>query len=97
MNGLPQCCQCRLSYRFGHGWRVYDASDARVARRLRRYARSQADWDRGMKPEERVARVAERYLEFVFYETLRECFMGLEAKEEESDGFLRKLLARAAE
>ena len=77
--------------------RVYDASDARVARRLRRYARSQSDWDRGMKPEERVTRVAERYLEFVFYETLRECFMGLEAKEEESDGFLRKLLARAAE
>ena len=34
---------------------------------------------------------------FVFYETLKECFSKIETKEDETDGFLRKLLAGSSE
>ena len=68
-----------------------------LAKRLKRFAKSQGDQDRGMDAEDRVSRIPDRFIDFVFHETLKECFARIGTKEKETDGFLRKLFAGSSE
>lgn len=53
---------------------VYSADDPDVARSMESYAHAQGDNDRGLDSVDRIARVTDRYIDFVLYETLEECF-----------------------
>lgn len=77
--------------------RTFDLNDEATARLLRRYCQSLGDGDRGTPPYERIARDSDRFVEFAFHEMLKECFSKIETKEQETDGFLRKLFAGPAE
>ena len=77
--------------------RVVNLTDPKVARRLARYAEAQGDNDRGLAGVDRVARVSDRYMDFVLHDTVQECFARISNKEKETDGSLRKLLAGSVE
>ena len=68
------------------------ADDPQVAERLKHYARCQGDGDRGFSPTDRILRISDRFIDFVVYETVKECFYRIDSSERESDGFLRKLI-----
>ena len=70
----------------------YGADDMKVMQALTRYAMSSGDDSRGLDPVDRVIQISDRFVDFVFYETLKECFSRLDRKEEESNGFLGELL-----
>ena len=72
--------------------RRYSADDSGVMESIRSYAASAGDTERGFDPVDRIVRISDRFMDFVLYETLKECFSRIDTKEEESDGFLGKLL-----
>lgn len=51
-----------------------DAADPRLQKELSRFARAHYDDDRGMDAIDRVTRVSDRFMNFVFYRALTECF-----------------------
>ncbi len=46
----------------------------------------------GFEPIDRILRISDRFIDFVVYETVKECFYRIDSSERESDGFLRKLI-----
>lgn len=52
----------------------YSVEDAEVMNALRRYALSLGDTDRGFTPEESVLKISDRFIDFVLYEALKDCF-----------------------
>ncbi|MGE3165025.1 MAG: hypothetical protein AB7O52_08970 [Planctomycetota bacterium] len=57
---------------------VLRADDPAVVRAIEQYAAAQRDDDRGLNAVDRVTRVSDRFMAFVVYETLKECFSRLD-------------------
>ncbi len=75
-----------------HFQRSYRADEAAVMKRVKRYAATLSNRERGFEAVDGVLRVSERYIGFVLHETLKECFSQIDRKERESNGILSKLL-----